>query len=507
MKVQLGVFILISFLFACSKNTEKKWEELVTPFFDQSLNPFYHGVASGDPLSNAVVIWTRVTPEDSLQKINVIWEVSEDENFLSIFKTDSLTTSFERDFTVKVDVRGLLPGHYYFYRFKALDRISVVGRTKTTPVEKSDSLTLAIVSCSNWEFGFFNAYDRIADREVDAVLHLGDYIYEYGTGIYGDTTIGRKFLPAHECVSLQDYRIRYSQYHLDQGLQNLGKRHPIITIWDDHEIANNVYTEGAQNHQPEEGDFTQRKAAAKKAYYEWLPIRESEKHYRSFSFGQLADVIMLDERLEGRTAPVDSVSSPLFNSAERSMLGGDQLRWFENQLKKSKATWKIIGNQVIFSDLNISGLYQGGMPKNLDAWDGYPAEKESIEKFILQNKVQNIVFVSGDTHASWAIEVPYDKSGKKNPALAIELGTTSISSGNGDEGNPLDSVLRKEKRLIDMNSHIKFLNNRDHGYLVISVFPEKMKAHWYYVNTLRKIDSEEFEGKKFEFDSGKPVLR
>ena len=508
MKLKYGVFILIGSLASCTlKETgrEKIWTEPVSALYDQSLKPFYHGVASGDPLSDAVILWTRVTPNDSLQKVNVVWEISEHDNFSPVLKSDSITTSLDQDFTIKVDVTELQPDHYYYFRFKALNKTSVTGRTKTAPVDRKDSLHLAVVSCSNWEFGYFNAYDRIAEKEVDAVLHLGDYIYEYASGVYGDTTIGRKTLPTHECVTLQDYRTRYSQYHLDKGLQNLGKRHPIITIWDDHEVANNVYAEGALNHQPEEGDFMQRKAAAKKAYYEWIPIRTNEKHYRYFSFGSLADIVMLDERLEGRSAPVDSVSSPLFNRADRSMLGMDQLRWFESTLKNSKATWKIIGNQVIFSNLNINNLYHGGMPKNLDAWDGYPIEKEKIEKFISDNKVTNIVFVSGDTHASWAIEVPYGKPGKRSSPLAIELGTTSVSSGNGDEGNPIDSVLAKEKTLMRLNPHVKFLNNRDHGYLFLTIYPEKVNATWYYVKTLRNIDNGELIGTTFQLSDGKLV--
>jgi alkaline phosphatase D len=372
-----------------------------------------------------------------------------------------------------------------------------------------DSLRFAIVSCSNWEFGYFNPYSIIADKEVDAVIHLGDYIYEYATGVYGDTTIGRKNLPTHEIVSLSDYRTRYSQYHLDEGLRKLRMRHPLITIWDDHEVANNVYTEGAQNHQPEEGDFNARKAAARQAYYEWLPIRESDKLYRSFSFGKLADLIMLDERLEGRTAPADSASAPDFESDKRSMLGTEQLQWFENSLKDSKATWKIIGNQVLFSDLDIGGLYKKDMPKNLDAWDGYPAEKKRIEQYIAENKINDIVFVTGDTHASWAIETFAEglKGTKGRQALAVELGTTSISSGNGNEGKPDDSVKVKEQKLLKQNSHIKYLNNRDHGYLLLTLYPQNAKAEWFYVETLRSISNKETLGKRFIVEQGKHTLR
>ncbi|MBX2961178.1 MAG: alkaline phosphatase D family protein [Cyclobacteriaceae bacterium] len=276
-------------------------KEPIAILVDPTLKPFYHGVASGDPLHDRVIIWTRVTPEDSLPTIDVDWEVSTDQNFTSIKTKGKVTTSPARDYTVKVDVTGLSSDQTYYYRFKALGTTSMAGRTKTSPIDMKDSLKFAVVSCSNWEFGYFNAYARIAEKELDAVLHLGDYIYEYGTGKYGDTTIGRINMPLHEIISLQDYRTRHSQYRLDEGLRQVSLMHPFIAIWDDHEVANDTYAEGAQNHQPEEGDFNERKQAAKQAYYEWIPIREGEKHYRTFSYGKLADIIMLDERLAGRT--------------------------------------------------------------------------------------------------------------------------------------------------------------------------------------------------------------
>jgi alkaline phosphatase D len=231
--------IALIFIAACSskKTSEKKFSEAVAPLYDSALKPFYHGVASGDPLQDRVIIWTRITPEDSAATIQVSWEISSDENFSSILKSDSTSTSASKDYTVKIDVDGLQPAHYYYYRFHALGKTSPTGRTKTLAADAMDSLRFAIVSCSNWEFGYFNPYSIIADKEVDAVIHLGDYIYEYATGVYGDTTIGRKNLPAHEIVSLSDYRTRYSQYHLDEGLRKLRMRHPLITIWDDHEVA------------------------------------------------------------------------------------------------------------------------------------------------------------------------------------------------------------------------------------------------------------------------------
>ncbi len=488
---------------ACSKKETKPapFSEAVASLYDSSLKPFYHGVASGDPLNDRVIIWTRVTPTDSVAKIAVRWEVAEDREFTSIYKSDTLSTSSAKDYTVKVDVDGLKPGRYYYYRFIAFEKTSATGRTKTLSANTLDSVTLAIVSCSNWEFGYFNAYQSIAQREVDAVVHLGDYIYEYAVGGYGDTTIGRKNLPAHEIITLHDYRTRHSQYHTDKGLRAARQQHPFITIWDDHEVANNVYKSGAQNHQEAEGDFEKRKNAAKQAYYEWLPIRESQNHYRAFSFGSMADLVMLDERLEGRTKPVDSLNDPSYQSETQSMLGSQQLVWLENTLQQSKSVWKVIGNQVIFSEVDQSGPFPT-QPRNLDSWDGYPAERNKIAAFLQDKKVKNTIFVTGDTHASWAFEATNNIK-KYNPktsqgAFAIELGTPSISSSNWNEYASDDTVKMGEQQLFKANPHLKYGNARDHGYLLLNLYKNKAKAEWWYVNTLRETTSTERLGTKME---------
>ncbi len=501
--------LIVFSIAACTKPEPKQSKKRVEPvaeLFDASMAPFYHGVASGDPLANRVIIWTRVTPEDSVSSIPVAWEISTTQDFSAILKRDSAKALAEKDYTVKVDVDGLQPYTVYYYRFHALGKTSITGRTKTTPVTGVDSLKFAVVSCSNWEWGFFNAYDKIADRQdVDAVIHLGDYIYEYGRGKYGDTTI-RKNLPAYEIVSLSDYRTRHSQYRLDKGLRRVSQQHPMIAIWDDHEVANNVYTEGAQNHQPDkEGDFEKRKAAAVKAYYEWLPIREGNKHYRSFSYGTLADVIMLDERLEGRTRPVDSLTSPDYNK-DRTMLGAEQVSWLENSLAKSTATWKVLGNQVMFADIELSIVYPN-MPRNLDSWDGYPAEKKKLKDFILDNKIKDLIFLTGDTHSSWAIEVATDVKKTYNSktsagAFAIEFGTTSISSANDNEYQPDEMVKSMEKALLSKNPHIKYLNARDHGYLLLTLYPDKATSEWYFMETIRQPETKEYLAKKVTVDKG-----
>jgi alkaline phosphatase D len=495
-------------LFSCgSRPDSAPFVDPVASQFDQTLKPFYHGVASGDPLPDRLIIWTRVTPEATTESIPVKWEVSVSEDFSTVMASDTTSARPERDFTVKVDVGGLQPGTTYYYKFNALGATSPVGRTKTTPVSSMDSIKFAVVSCANWEWGYFSAYEKIAERnDVDAVLHLGDYIYEYASGRYGDTTI-RKNLPTHEIVTLEDYRSRHSLYRTDRGLRKVSQRHPMIAIWDDHEVANDAYTQGAQNHQPDqEGEYQKRKNIAKQVYYEWLPIRESDKLYRSYSYGPLADVVMLDERLEGRTKPADSITDPTFNNEERAMLGKEQLGWLKEKLSNSTASWKVIGNQVLYSDVDLSRVTPK-RPRNLDAWDGYPAEKKDLSNFIATKHIKDILILAGDTHSSWAIEAAIDVPRTYNAktsagAFAVELGTTSISSANQDESAPADTVKKREALVLKTNPHVKYLNARDHGYMLLTLYPKRAKAQWYFMKNLRDPDTDEYLAKTFFVEKG-----
>ena len=512
--MRIYLFSFLIFLFAgCQHGRDQasvtKLTELVTPLYDEAEKPFYHSVASGDPLADRVIIWTRITPENSVSEIEGTWEIADNEEFEPVLKKGSVTTSPQDDYTVKVDVDGLQPNRFYYYRFTALDKTSPVGRTKTLPRGNTDSLKFAVVSCSNWQHGYFNAYERVAEKAVDVVLHLGDYIYEYGSD--RSKTAGRTHLPEHEIVSLADYRTRYSQYHLDEGLRNMRQRHPIITIWDDHEVANNTYVAGAENHQPEkEGDYMARVAAAKKAYYEWIPIRDAAKHYRTFNFGNLAELIMLDERLEGKTKPAEGIDDPIYAHEDRSMLGAQQLKWFERRLTNSTATWKVIGNQVMFSDLDRAALSPNS-PRNMDSWDGYPMEKKRVADVIRQNDLKNIIFLTGDTHSSWAFEVVADPLKGAPTAdyqpLAVEFGTTSISSSNSNESNSDDEVKIMEQRYLDTNPHLKFVNRRDHGYLLLTLYKQGARADWYFVGTILQRDQTEKLARTFHVDLNSNTLR
>jgi alkaline phosphatase D len=497
--------LLIILLGGCQagkdQSAARPLREATASLYELQSKPFYHGVASGDPLSDRVIIWTRVTPDDSISSVDVTWELASTPEFDHIIKKGSIKTSPDKDYTVKVDVDGLNPGSYYYYRFSALDSRSPVGRTKTLPAGAVEMLKFAVVSCSNWQHGYFNAYDRVAEKEVDVVLHLGDYIYEYG--IDNARNVDRRHLPEHEIVTLQDYRTRYSQYHLDVALRKMRQRHPLITIWDDHEVANNSYVEGAQNHQPEEGDYVARKAAARKAYYEWIPIREGGNHYRTFTFGNLAELVMLDERLAGKTKPAEGVDDPIYPQENRSMLGDRQLTWLEDKLDNASATWKVIGNQVMFSDFDRSAVSPRN-PRNMDSWDGYPAEKQKVAQMIKDNNLNNVVFLTGDTHSSWAFEVVADPLKRNGQAdykpLAVEFGTTSVSSTNSNESMPDDSVIVREQAYLRSNPHLKYVNQRDHGYLVLTLSKNTAQVDWYFVGTILKPDTSETLAKSLRVD-------
>ncbi len=472
---------------------------------------FEHGVASGDPLNDRVIIWTKVTPSTE-ESIAVQWTIAFDENMETPINSGFVYTDQNSNYTVKVDVTGLNPNTTYYYQFKSLGSSSIVGRTKTTAKEGNNAVKLAIISCSNYEAGYYNALARIAERsDIDAVVHLGDYIYEYGPGIYGDTTLGpsRRHLPAKEIIELSDYRTRYAQYRMDPDFQKIHQAHPFINIWDDHEFANNVYQSGAENHQSEEGTFADRSAAAKQAYFEWLPVRENaaQNIYRTIQFGEVVDLILLDERIVGRTMPVDSASQVNFKATDRSMLGAEQLAWFKGQLSESNAMWKVIGNQVIFSLMDLSWRTPTS-PYNLDAWDGYPYEQAQITQFLATEEMSNIIFTTGDTHCSWAFEIPSDinayKEDPTNNTVAIELGTPSVTSANFNESTPDDQVLEAEKVFVhpNFNPHLKYVNLRDHGYLLLTLNQAEAIAEWYYVDQIKERTSREQLAKQYIIKSG-----
>ncbi len=511
---------------------------------DPALKPFYHGVASGDPTEEAVIIWTRVTPEAGQNEpIKVKWYMATDLNtstgaLINIVKQGEVSTDASRDYTVKVDVTGLESGKTYFYGFEAKGVTSLVGRTKTTPKGENTHLRFAVVSCSNYEAGYFNAYQAIGQRnDLDAVIHLGDYIYEYGKGTYGNKIPNRSNIPETEILTLADYRTRYSLYRLDAGLRRAHQQHPFIAVWDDHESANDSYKDGAQNHQPNEGSWEERKAISKKVYSEWMPIRgDAQSIYRTIKYGNLAELIMLDTRLEGRDVQINDVTNPALYSPTRTLLGAQQKAWFFEQLRKSTARWKIIGNQVIFSEFNVgwgaSALPGGQTPAQLesqflDIWDGYPVERDQILDTIAKNKTNNVVILTGDFHTTFAFDVAKRPSvfGWDNarptydPAtgagsLAVEFAVPSITSANFDENlrsftggdsasavflalalqNQINKTLPAPAPPINPNPHLKYTDLIRHGYLLLNITNGAVQGDYYFVNTLFKPENKESFG-------------
>ena len=435
--------------------------------------PFYHGVASFDPLPNSVLIWTRITV-DNLGAVDVSWRFATDTLFANVVASGTVTTDETNDYTVTTDVTGLQPNTWYYYEFNNSGRNSLIGRTKTAPVGDVDSLRFAVVSCADYENGYYNAYKHIAQRnDIDAVLHLGDYIYEYAAG--GAIT-GREHEPVTEIVSLDDYRTRLSQYRLDADLRYAHQQYPFIYVWDDHEIANNTWHGGAENHtEGAEGVWADRVVAAHRANNEWLPKRLSnpadlDKIYRTVRYGDLLNLYMLDTRYYARDEQGSGAE------ADRKLIGPEQMDWLTNQMDTTTVLWNILGQQVMVAPLEVFGI-----AVNNDQWDGYPADRDTLYQRIQDLGVENVVALTGDIHSSWANDLPlsnYDNSDLQNVigSVGVEFVATSITSG-GASGVP-QSIISSQ------NPHIRYVDLAKRGYVLLDVNKTRTQGDWYYVNTI-----------------------
>jgi alkaline phosphatase D len=505
---------------------------------------FEHGVASGDPLQDRVILWTRVTPARPKATLPVTWVVARDPSLRDVVRRGTFTTGAVRDHTVKIDVDGLQPGRTYYYRFKAEGRESPVGRTRTLPAGSLERLRMAVVSCSNHASGYFNAYARIAQRaDLDLMVHLGDYLYEYGAGQYGTL---RTPEPPTEIVTLADYRMRHAQYKRDADSQAALRQHPLVAIWDDHETANDAWRDGAQNHQDGlEGAWPARVAAALQAYYEWMPVRESvpvdhgvrpgsapaalaalKRQQRSFQFGNLAELVMLEQRLQGRDRQLPAtLSTPLgpafvqagaFNDPARSLLGAEQEAWLADRLRRTPARWKLIGQGVMFAQLKgvaAANAAGGGAFLNPDQWDGYQPARNRVYAVLQggngQLPVNNVVVLTGDIHSSWAADLTPDPnnpdvtSGGYNPATgegarAVEFVGTSVSSPgvDSDTNGAVAGFLRS------VNPHFKYINLHRRGYMLLDVTAERVVCEWWYVDTVASPSNIETFAVAFEVRHG-----
>ncbi len=452
--------------------------------------PFAHGIASGDPLADAVILWTRVTPPaapsgDPLP-VTVQWRMALDPELRQVVAQGSASATADSDFTVKLDVGDLEPATTYYYEFSAFGVRSGVGRTRTLPRGAVDRARIAVVCCANYPAGYFNAYRLVAERaDLDFVLHLGDYLYEYGNGTLGNgMALGRVPSPDREAVTLQEYRQRHAQYKTDPDLREAHRQHPFIAIWDDHEIANNAYRDGAANHQPDtEGDWAERKVAAMRAYFEWMPIREPEagnaqRVYRSFSYGDLLDLLLLDARHERDARVSSNCDTVLLADQSRAVLGAEQERWFLGALAASQARgarWRLVGQQVMFAQL--SDIAKGCVSQP-DQWDGYPVARERLLAE-LANGLDNVVLLTGDAHSSWAFDIaaaPFDleryTAATGAGSLAVEFVVPGITSP-GPEGQ-VDEMLAS-------HPHLKFVDLQRRGYLLLDLTAERAQAEWYFM--------------------------
>ena len=514
---------------------------------------FNHGVASGDPLENSVIIWTRVTPLDLEETINVNYEVATDNKFENLVHSGVETTTKAKDFTIKIDVLNLTAGTKYYYRFKVGNKISPIGEAKTLPIE-TQKVEFAVFSCANYPNGYFNAYTEASKLNLDATIHLGDYIYEYGIYENDDfeakkpayatenaETIGRVFPDDNnkELIELEDYRKRYALYKTDSGLQAIHKVCPMIVVWDDHEIANDTFKTGAQNHNENDGDFDQRVENALQAYFEWLPIRpiaNKKEIYRNFNFGKLVNLSMLETRLFGRDEQLDYANyfdaNGNFDAQEftqditnqnRTMLGKEQLEWLTTNLTNSNATWEVLGQQVLMGKMNLPSeviislgnlsnvnqiiteltqlkarMLQNDptlteeekqrvntvMPYNLDAWDGYFVERETI---LATAKAlnKNLVVLAGDTHNAWSSNL-VDMNKER---VGVEFATTSVSSPGMEQYLSLDQEGSKQldQALTLLIDDLNYTETYSRGFMRVTFTNNEAKAKWYFVDNTDSI--------------------
>ncbi len=471
---------------------------------DPALAPFYHGVASGDALSDRVIIWTRVS--DSTGSISVDWKMATDTLLSNIVQSGNATTDSSKDFTVKVDVTGLQPDSWYYYQFTHNGKKSLTGRTKTLPAGDNQRIRVAVVSCANYGGGtYFNAYLSISRRnDIHAVLHLGDYIYEGAEG--GISGTGVHILPNHEIIVLDDYRQRHNSYKLDPYLMRLHQQYPFYTVWDDHETANNSWTGGSDNHTPgTEGNWEDRKSFGERAYFEWMPIREQAPGdytiYRKLSFGNLADFIMLDTRLEGRDEQVALGNTAGMQDTSRTILGATQMQWFKTQLSGQPSTWKIVGQQVMIAPLVLPLV---GVV-NTDQWDGYQADRNRVTDYVVNSNIENVIFLTGDIHTSWANDVP-QAGASYNPSTGagsafVEYVATSITS----QSSPFPVSVS----LIQGTSpHIKYADLTQKGYFILDIDTSRAQADWVYVGTdVTNINFTETNAASWYANKGERFLR
>ncbi|OPG03464.1 alkaline phosphatase [Streptomyces sp. GKU 895] len=493
---------------------------------------FLHGAPPATRCPDGILLWTRVTPVAAAipgsglgPDTEVSWIVATDKTFTNIVAKGSVTATAASDHTVKADVRGLAPATTYWFRFSAGGTDSPAARTRTAPAADAavPGLRFGVVSCANWEAGYFAPYRHLAARgDLDAWLHLGDYIYEYGTGEYGTRgTVVRQHAPTHEILTLADYRVRHGKYKTDADLQALHAVAPVVAIWDDHEFANDAWSGGAENHtEGAEGAWTARQAAAKQAYFEWMPVRPAiaGTTYRRLRFGKLADLSLLDLR-SFRSQQV-SVGNGSVDDPDRTLTGRAQLDWLKAGLKSSDTTWRLVGNSVMISPFAIGslsadllkplakllGLPQEGLALNTDQWDGYTDDRRELLAHLRANAIRNTVFLTGDIHMAWANDVPVDAGTYPlSASAATEFVVTSVTSDNLDDivKIPEGTVSALAAPIIKAaNRHVHWVDTDRHGYGVLDLTADRAQMDYYVVSDKTKANATSSWARSYRTKSG-----
>lgn len=464
--------------------------------------PFLHGVASGDPTESAVIIWTRLSIPLAPAQVELHWEMASDPDFRNIVQSGTCISTAQRDYTVKVDVQNLNADSWYYYRFRYNASYSPAGRTRTMPGKNSQRLRFAVLSCQDYQNGFYNVLEDLTlKNNVDLVFFLGDYIYEYAAA----DPEKRPHHPRNEIVSLNDYRLRYSQYRLDPLLAEVHRQFPFICVWDDHETANDAYKDGAQNHSETEGDFYARKANARQVYLEWLPLRENnglDQIYRSFHWGDLAHFYFLDTRLAGRDEQIGklfpALNYPALNDSSRSLLGKEQWQWLEREIAGSRATWNLFAQQVMMAPL-LYNIFESFKVMNTDQWDGYPLDRRKLQNLWAKYQTPNPIILTGDIHTSWANEIPNALQPNAAP-VAVEFVGASVTSSNAMNIPGIRNEIRY------MNPHIKFLDLQHHGYFVTDICPDSVQTDFYFVNTIESTIYNSYRASGFSVRNGSATL-
>ena len=455
---------------------------------------FRHGVASGDPAPDGIVLWTRVTGEGG-EDVPVRWSIAHDPGFSRPVSSEVVTARAEDDHTVHVLVGGLAPATTYHFRFEALGEMSPVGRTRTAPAGAAERVRFGVCSCARYSDGYYTAYAGLAAADVDLVVHLGDYIYAEGGDGPRPEGPGKPSL----AVTLADYRARFAEARGDPQLQELHRLHPMAAVWDDHEFADNAWRDGAPGHdEAEHGLWADRRGAAARAWREWMPVRLPDpddplRIWRALSYGDVADLVLLDTRLHGRDRPVTEDDLDRLDAPERSMLGATQEEWLARHLAEPGPTWLLLANQVVLTPLPLdlpdelpdgmakeAGLVvRDGTAFNADQWDGYPAARRRLIDILAGRPGGGVAVLTGDIHSSFALEL----AGPGGEPVATEVVVPSVTSGSlGQRLGPVADVAFD--KLVGNEEAIRWSDLFEHGFAVVEATPARLAIEWWHVDSI-----------------------